>query len=79
MIERMKERKKRQAQLGDRKSAAAQNRMKSIAALAADNNGGRKRKKGDEGESATMNQTDRQRKMTDSDETIATGMRTVRL
>jgi len=44
----MKERKKRRAQLGDRKSAAAQNRMKSLASLAADLNGGKKRKKGEE-------------------------------
>lgn len=48
VIDRMKERKKRRAQLGDRKSAAAQNRMKSLASLAADTNGGKKRKKGDE-------------------------------
>lgn len=78
VIERMKERKKRQAQLGDRKSAAAQNRMKSIAALAADNNGGRKRKKGDEGTLALVARADRQRRMTASDETTATGMRTAR-
>jgi actin-related protein 5 len=45
----MKERKKRRAQLGDRKSAAAQNRMKSIASLAAEGSSGKKRKKGDEG------------------------------
>ncbi|WOO86060.1 Actin-like protein arp5 [Vanrija pseudolonga] len=48
VIERIRERKKRRAQLGDRKSAAAQNRMKSIASLAADTNGGKKRKKGEE-------------------------------
>lgn len=50
VIERLRERKKRRAQLGDRKSAAAQNRMKSIASLAAETNGGKKRKKGEEGE-----------------------------
>jgi actin-related protein 5 len=48
LIERLKERKKRRAQLGDRKSAAAQNRMKSLASLAAESNGGKKRKKGEE-------------------------------
>lgn len=53
MIERIRERKKRRAQLGDRKSAAAQNRMKSIASLAADTNGGKKRKKGEEGKLVT--------------------------
>jgi actin-related protein 5 len=48
VLDRVKERKKRRAQLGDRKSAAAQNRMKSLASLAADSNSGKKRKKGDE-------------------------------
>lgn len=47
LIERLKERKKRRAQLGDRKSAAAQNRMKSLASLAADSGSSKKRKKGD--------------------------------
>jgi len=46
----MQERKQRRAQLGDRKSAAAQNRMKSIASLAADVNAGKKRKKELDGE-----------------------------
>ena len=50
VINRMNERKKRRAQLGDRKSVAAQNRMKSIANLAAENNTGKKRKKNGDGE-----------------------------
>ena len=50
VIIRMQERKKRRAQLGDRKSAAAQSRMKSIASLAADVNAGKKRKKQLDGE-----------------------------
>lgn len=53
VIDRLRERKKRRAQLGDRKSAASQNRMKSIATLAAETNGGKKRKKGDDGESGS--------------------------
>ncbi|KAL7418884.1 Actin-related protein 5 [Cryptotrichosporon argae] len=48
VILRMEERKKRRAQLGDRKSAAAQNRMKNIASLAADNPVAKKRKKGED-------------------------------
>lgn len=47
VILRMQERKKKKAQLGDRKSLAAQNRMKSIAALAAEEKTGKKRKKGE--------------------------------
>lgn len=47
MITRMHERKRKRAQLGDRKSAAAQGRMQIIAALAAEEKGGKKRKKGD--------------------------------
>ena len=46
MIVRIEERKKKRAQLGDRKSAAAQSRMKTIATLAAEDNVGKKRKKG---------------------------------
>ena len=37
--------------MGDRKSAAAQNRMKNLATLAADTGGSKKRKKNTEGES----------------------------
>jgi actin-related protein 5 len=48
----MAERKKRKASLGDRKSAAAQNRMKNIATLAADSNAGKKRKKALDGKLA---------------------------
>lgn len=44
VIERMQDRKKRRAQLGDRKSAAAQNRMKNIASLAAEEKVTKKRK-----------------------------------
>jgi len=48
VILRIQERKKRKAQLGDRKSAAAQSRMKTIATLAAEETvGTKKRKKGD--------------------------------
>lgn len=51
VIERMQDRKKRRAQLGDRKSAAAQNRMKNIASLAAEEKVTKKRKtKGGESE-----------------------------
>lgn len=46
----MKDRKKRKEQLSDRKSLAAQNRMKSIANLASDVKPGKKRKRGDKGE-----------------------------
>ncbi|WVQ80378.1 hypothetical protein IAT38_002483 [Cryptococcus sp. DSM 104549] len=45
---RIQERKKRRAQLGDRKSAAAQSRMKSIANLAAEEKTSKKRKKGED-------------------------------
>jgi len=50
VIARIQERKKRKAQLGDRKSAAAQSRMKTIATLAAEDAVGpaKKRKKGGE-------------------------------
>ena len=50
MIARIQQRKKRKAQLGDRKSAAAQSRMKTIATLAAEDAVGpaKKRKKGGE-------------------------------
>jgi hypothetical protein len=45
-MERIKERNRRKAALGDRKSAAAQARMKNIASLAADERVGKKRRKG---------------------------------
>lgn len=51
MIARIEERKKKRTQLGDRKSAHSQARMKSIANLAAEDVKSKKRKKG-EGESA---------------------------
>ncbi|KAN0105718.1 hypothetical protein V8E52_010774 [Russula decolorans] len=46
VMERIKERNRRKAALGDRKSAASQARMKSIANLAADERVGKKRRKG---------------------------------
>jgi actin-related protein 5 len=46
VMERIKERNRRKAALGDRKSAAAQARMKNIATLAADERVGKKRRKG---------------------------------
>jgi actin-related protein 5 len=46
VMERVKERNRRKAALGDRKSAASQARMKSIASLAADERVGKKRRKG---------------------------------
>jgi actin-related protein 5 len=45
-MDRIKERNRRKAALGDRKSAASQARMKSIASLAADERVGKKRRKG---------------------------------
>ena len=45
-MERIKERNRRKAALGDRKSAASQARMKNIASLAADDRVGKKRRKG---------------------------------
>lgn len=49
MIAKIKARKKNKEQLSDRKSLAAQNRMKSIATLASDVKTGKKRKRGDKG------------------------------
>lgn len=49
-INKIKERKKLKEQLSDRKSLAAQNRMKSIANLASEGKAGKKRKRGDKGE-----------------------------
>lgn len=46
VIIRIEERKKKRAQLGNRKSAAAQSRMKTLANLAAEDNVSKKRKKG---------------------------------
>lgn len=46
---RMRERKKRKALLTNRKSAAAQGRMKQISELAADSPVGRKRRRGGDG------------------------------
>ncbi|BGP26386.1 actin-related protein 5 [Rhodotorula toruloides] len=48
ILEKIKERKKLKEQLADRKSLAAQNRMKSIAGLAADEKAGKKRKRNDQ-------------------------------
>ena len=47
-LNKIKEKKKLKASLTDRKSVAAQQRMKSIATLATDN-GGKKRKRGEKG------------------------------
>lgn len=50
-IARMKERKRRKAMLSDRKSLAAQQRMKNITSLASDQpTGPKKRKRGGDGE-----------------------------
>jgi actin-related protein 5 len=46
----MKDRRKRREQLHDRKSLAAQQRMKSIATLASDAPAGKKKRKRDTGE-----------------------------
>lgn len=48
-MEKIKERKKKKEQLSDRKSLAAQNRMKSIANLANEGKAGKKRKRGEKG------------------------------
>ncbi|BGP01976.1 Actin-related protein 5 [Rhodotorula toruloides] len=48
ILEKIKERRKLKEQLADRKSLAAQNRMKSIAGLAADEKAGKKRKRNDQ-------------------------------
>ena len=47
MITRMAERKKRRTQMSNRKSIQAQNRMKTIANLAAEDKTPKKRKKGE--------------------------------
>ncbi|GAA6012257.1 hypothetical protein JCM10207_002780 [Rhodosporidiobolus poonsookiae] len=52
ILDRIRDRKKRKEQLSDRKSLAAQNRMKSIAGLAADEKGGKKRKRAGAGGAA---------------------------
>jgi actin-related protein 5 len=49
VMERIKERNRRKAALGDRKSAASQARIKSIASLAAEERVGKKRRKGGSG------------------------------
>lgn len=49
LLESIKERQKRKAALSDRKSAAAQQRMKSIASLASDSPASKKRRKGKDG------------------------------
>lgn len=54
MIEKIKERKKKKEQLSDRKSLAAQNRMKSIANLASDAKPDKKRKRGQKGKPAFL-------------------------
>ena len=53
----MKDRKKNKEQLSDRKSLAAQNRMKSIANLASEAKGGKKRKRGEKGPSLAQHPT----------------------
>ncbi|WWC58082.1 uncharacterized protein I303_100617 [Kwoniella dejecticola CBS 10117] len=60
VIARIQERKKRKAQLGDRKSAAAQNRMKNIASLAAEEKSStsKKRKKGEDDDGFGMDDSD---------------------
>lgn len=58
IIEKIKERKKRKEQLADRKSLAAQNRMKSIAGLAADEKAGRKRKRTEQDDGFGQNDAD---------------------
>lgn len=81
MIARIEERKKRRTQLGDRKSAHAQARMKSIANLAAEDVKGKKRKKG-EGEFRRYLKAARpaheQKRMTVSARMIPTGQSTAR-
>lgn len=49
MILRITERKRKKSALGDRKSAAAQSRMKNIADLAADGPAPKKKRKGNDG------------------------------
>ncbi|GAA5840624.1 hypothetical protein JCM9279_007385 [Rhodotorula babjevae] len=58
ILDKIKERKKRKEQLSDRKSLAAQNRMKSIAGLAADEKLGKKRKRGGEDDGFGANDAD---------------------
>ncbi|KAK8845440.1 hypothetical protein IAR55_006153 [Kwoniella newhampshirensis] len=55
---RIQERKKLRAQLGDRKSAASQSRMKSIANLAAEEKTTKKRKKGEDDDGFGQNDSD---------------------
>ena len=50
-MERIKDRKRRKEELGNRKSAAAQSRMKNIANLAAEGRATKKRRRGDKGAS----------------------------
>ncbi|ORY89031.1 hypothetical protein BCR35DRAFT_262595 [Leucosporidium creatinivorum] len=57
-INKIKERKKRKEQLSDRKSLAAQNRMKSIANLASEGKTGKKRKRGDKDDDFGKNDAD---------------------
>ncbi|BGP50256.1 Actin-related protein 5 [Rhodotorula kratochvilovae] len=58
ILDKIKARKKRKEQLSDRKSLAAQNRMKSIAGLAADEKAGKKRKRGGEDDGFGANDAD---------------------
>ncbi|WVR03473.1 hypothetical protein IAU60_000464 [Kwoniella sp. DSM 27419] len=58
VITRIQERKKKRAQLGDRKSAASQSRMKSIAHLAAEEKTTKKRKKGEDDDGFGMDDSD---------------------
>lgn len=58
MIGRIKDRKKRKSQLSDRKSLAAQQRMKTIATLADDSTSKGKRRKKGNGQSARQSRAD---------------------
>lgn len=57
-MERIKDRKKRKEQLSDRKSLAAQNRMKNIAELASEGKSGKKRKRTEKGQRAAHKTAD---------------------
>lgn len=58
VMEKIKERKKKKEQLSDRKSLAAQNRMKSIANLANEGKAGKKRKRGEKEDEFGKNDAD---------------------
>ncbi|TYJ51768.1 hypothetical protein B9479_007640 [Cryptococcus floricola] len=58
VINRIRDREKKKAQLGDRKSAASQNRMKSLASLAQEEKAPKKRKKGEDDDGFGMDDSD---------------------